>query len=179
MNTFHLQLVPAGSGLEDIKLAIQQLTLKSGGYSTSTYSSQSGSESSEPAVRRLMRHSSLETINTNVTTADEFLWVDSHNRLVEVQQLPWSNHCVYRVLASGRTKDICQRVSMETIPRLSYLLQRALVRIAREAQRLSKNLGICSKQEVSSALRITLCPALSDSCTKVINHENDPKIHKA
>ncbi|KAL0268771.1 UNVERIFIED_CONTAM: hypothetical protein PYX00_010588 [Menopon gallinae] len=160
------KLVAAGSGLEDIKLAIQQLTLKSGGYSTSTYSSQSGSESSEPAVRRLMRHSSLETINTNVTTADEFLWVDSHNRLVEVQQLPWSNHCVYRVLASGRTKDICQRVSMETIPRLSYLLQRALVRIAREAQRLSKNLGICSKQEISSALRITLCPALSDSCTK-------------
>lgn len=57
---------------------------------------------------------------------------------------------------------------METIPRLSYLLQRALVRIAREAQRLSKNLGVCSKQEISSALKITLCPALSDSCTKVV-----------
>lgn len=78
------QLVPSGSGLEDIKLAIQQLTMRSHtsntGYSTSTYSSLSGSESSEPAVRRLMRHSSLETINTNVTNADEFVWVDSHNR---------------------------------------------------------------------------------------------------
>lgn len=49
--------------------------------STSTYSSVSaGSESSEPAMRRLMRHSSLETINTNITNADEFVWVDSHNR---------------------------------------------------------------------------------------------------
>lgn len=80
------QLVPSGSGLEDIKLAIQQLTMRShtsnAGYSTSTYSSLSGSESSEPAVRRLMRHSSLETINTNVTSADEFVWVDSHNRYV-------------------------------------------------------------------------------------------------
>jgi hypothetical protein len=75
------QLVPSGSGLEDIKLAIQQLTMQSH-TSTSTYSSLSGSESSEPAMRRLMRHSSLETINTNVTSTDEFVWVDSHNRYV-------------------------------------------------------------------------------------------------
>ena len=52
-----------------------------GGYSTSTYSSLSGSEASEPAARRrLVRHSSLETVDTNVTAADEFVWVDSHNR---------------------------------------------------------------------------------------------------
>jgi len=72
----------SGGGLEDIRLAIEQLTLRSHGsrasYSTSTYSSMSGSES-EP-VRRLIRHSSLETINTNGTAADEFVWVDSHNR---------------------------------------------------------------------------------------------------
>ncbi|XP_049777406.1 ankyrin repeat and BTB/POZ domain-containing protein 2 isoform X2 [Schistocerca cancellata] len=164
------KLVPAGSGLEDIKLAIQQLTMRSHtsntGYSTSTYSSLSGSESSEPAVRRLMRHSSLETINTNVTSADEFVWVDSHNRLVELQHLPWSNHDVLKVIQNGRLKEHMERVSMETVPRLSYLLQRALVRIGREAQRLSRPLGMCSKQEVNSALRITLCPALADSCTK-------------
>lgn len=75
------QLVPSGSGLEDIKLAIQQLTMQSH-TSTSTYSSLSGSESGEPVMRRLMRHSSLETINTNVTSTDEFVWVDSHNRYV-------------------------------------------------------------------------------------------------
>lgn len=134
--------------------------------STSTYSSLSGSESSEPAVRRLMRHSSLETINTNVTSADEFVWVDSHNRLVELQQLPWTHHDVLRVLQNGRTREHMDQVSMETIPRLSYLLQRALVRIGRETQRLTKPLGLCSKHEVYSAFKIVLCPALADSCTK-------------
>lgn len=155
----------SGSGLEDIKLAIQQLTMRSH-TSTSTYSSLSGSESSEPAVRRLMRHSSLETINTNVTSADEFVWVDSHNRLVELQQLPWTHHDVLRVLQNGRTREHMDQVSMETIPRLSYLLQRALVRIGREIQRLSKPLGLCSKHEVYTAFKIVLCPALADSCTK-------------
>ncbi|XP_065334017.1 ankyrin repeat and BTB/POZ domain-containing protein 2 isoform X2 [Cloeon dipterum] len=157
-----------GGGLEDIRLAIEQLTLRSHGsrasYSTSTYSSMSGSES-EP-VRRLIRHSSLETINTNGTAADEFVWVDSHNRLVELQHLPWTNHDVLRVIQQGRAKDHLERVSMETVPRLAYLLQRALVRIAREAQRLAKPLGMCSKHEVASALKIVLSPALADSCTK-------------
>ncbi|XP_044011583.1 ankyrin repeat and BTB/POZ domain-containing protein 2 isoform X1 [Aphidius gifuensis] len=160
-----LQVPWSGSGLEDIKLAIQQLTMRSH-TSTSTYSSLSGSESSEPAVRRLMRHSSLETINTNVTSADEFVWVDSHNRLVELQQLPWTHHDVLRVLQNGRTREHMEQVSMETIPRLSYLMQRALVRIGRETQRLSKPLGLCSKHEVYSSFKILLCPALADSCTK-------------
>ncbi|CAL4082308.1 unnamed protein product, partial [Meganyctiphanes norvegica] len=159
------------SGLDDIKQAIEQLTLRSQGsrrtnssYSTSTYSSISGSEG-EP-VRRLMRHSSLETINTNVTAADEFVWVDSHNRLVELQQLPWSNHDVLRVIQQGRVREQLDRVSMEAVPRLSYLLQRALVRVAREAQRLTRPLAMCSKQEVSSAFKIVLSPALADSCIK-------------
>lgn len=150
-------------------MAIQQLTMRSH-KSSSTYSSLSGSESSEPAVRRLMRHSSLETINTNVTSADEFVWVDSHNRLVELQQLPWTHHDVLRVLQNGRTREHMEQVSMETIPRLSYLLQRALVRIGRETQRLAKPIGLCSKHEVYSAFKIVLCPALADSCTKVGLH---------
>ncbi|KAG7196598.1 hypothetical protein KM043_013088 [Ampulex compressa] len=160
-----LQVPWSGSGLEDIKLAIQQLTMRSH-KSSSTYSSLSGSESSEPAVRRLMRHSSLETINTNVTSADEFVWVDSHNRLVELHQLPWTHHDVLRVLQNGRTREHMEQVSMETIPRLSYLLQRALVRIGRETQRLAKPIGLCSKHEVYSAFKIVLCPALADSCNK-------------
>ena len=171
------------TGLEDIKMAIEQLTLRSHGsrtsYSTSTYSSLSGSEgggvgggngghgSSNEPMRRLIRHSSLETINTNVTVADEFVWVDSYNRLVELQQLPWSNHDILRVIQNGRIKEHLERVSMETVPRLSYLLQRALVRVARETQRLARPLAMCSKQEVCSALRIVLSPALADSCIKV------------
>lgn len=88
-------------------------------------------------------------------------------RLVELQHLPWSNHDVLKVIQNGRLKEHMERISMETIPRLSYLLQRALVRVGREVQRLACSLGMCSKQEVCSALRIILCPALADSCTKV------------
>lgn len=58
------------------------------------------------------------------------------------------------------------RVSVETIPRLSYLLQRALVRIGRETQRLSSTLGICTKHDVTVSFRIVLCPPLADSCIK-------------
>lgn len=88
-------------------------------------------------------------------------------RLVELQHLPWSNHDVLKVIQNGRVKESMERVAMETIPRLSYLLQRALVRIAREAQRLSKSVGMCGKHQIASALRIILCPVLSDSCIKV------------
>ncbi|GAB0098672.1 ankyrin repeat and BTB/POZ domain-containing protein 2 [Sergentomyia squamirostris] len=154
-----------GSGLEDIKQAIQQLTMRSQ-TSTSTYSSLSaGSESSEPA-RRLGRYSSLETVNTNVTSADEFVWVDSHNRLVELQYPPWSQHCILRVIRAGRCRDSAERISIEAVPRLGYLLQRGLVRVSREIQRLSCNLGLCSKHEVAGAFKIVLCPALADSCIK-------------
>uniref|UniRef100_A0A1I8NA82 BTB domain-containing protein n=2 Tax=Musca domestica TaxID=7370 RepID=A0A1I8NA82_MUSDO len=153
----------SGNGLEDIKLAIQQLTMRSQ-TSTSTYSSIS-SESSEPA-RRLGRYASLETVNTNVTSADEFVWVDSHNRLVELQHPPWSQHCIVKVLRDGRCKEYADRVAPDALSRLGYLLQRALVRIAREIQRLSSNMGLCSKQEVAGAFKIVLCPALADSCIK-------------
>lgn len=166
----HRGIMPAGkapwsgSGLEDIKLAIQQLTMRSQ-TSSSTYSSLSaGSESSEPA-RRLGRYSSLETVITS-TSADEFVWVDSHNRLVELQHPPWSQQCIMRVLRSGRCKQQAEHVSVEVISRLGYLLQRALVRIAREIQRFSAGLGLCSKQEVAGAFKVVLCSTLADSCTK-------------
>lgn len=156
----------SGSGLEDIKAAIQQLTLRSQTSTSSTYSSLSaGSESSEPA-RRLGRYSSMETVNTNVTSADEFVWVDSHNRLVELQHPPWSQYCLMRVIRVGRCRDFSDRVSAEAVPRLGYLLTRALVRISREIQRLSSVLGLCSKHEVAGAFKMVLCPVLADSCIK-------------
>lgn len=164
------QRVPleGNGGADDLQQAIEQLSVWTHGsrtsYSTSTYSSVSGSES-EP-VRRLIRHSSLETINTNITSADEFVWVDNHTRLVELQRVPWSNHDILKVMQNGRLREHLGQISMETVPRLSYLLQRPLVRIARETQRFSKTLGMCTKQEVSGSLKIVLSPALADSCIK-------------
>lgn len=88
------------------------------------------------------------------------------SRLVELQHLPWTNHCILRALQTGRCREYMCRVSVETIPRLSYLLQRALVRIGREAQRLSSTLGICTKHDITISFRIVLCPPLADSCVK-------------
>lgn len=58
------------------------------------------------------------------------------------------------------------RVNVDIIPRLSYLLQRALVRIGRETQRLSSTLGICTKHDITVSFRIILCPPVADSCIK-------------
>lgn len=122
------QLRSSGSGLEDIKLAIQQLTMRSQ-TSSSTYSSLSGVSSAAGGGRSraaLQRHSSLETVNTNAScsAADEFVWLDSQSRLVELQQPPWSQQDVLRCLQQGRARDQLARLHMETLPRLSYLLQR-------------------------------------------------------
>ena len=104
-----------------------------------------------------------ETHNTTVTSADEFVWIDSYNRLVELQKFPWNHTDLCTVISSaqsGRDMTVSPLASTpggivgggtieqqehrglfhsaDILPRLSYYLQRALVRIAREAQRLSK-----------------------------------------
>ncbi|KAL4721056.1 hypothetical protein ACJJTC_007009, partial [Scirpophaga incertulas] len=170
---------PGGGGLEDIRSAIKQLTLRSRDSSSTATSgaSSAGGKSGPPengsaaeARRRrapLVRQPSLDTVCTNVTSADEFVWVDSHNRLVELRCVPWNASEISRALQVGRCKEITHKLAPDTPPRLAYLLQRALVRIAREAQRLSQNFGFCSKHEVAGAFRIVLSAPLADACVKV------------
>ncbi|XP_063530330.1 ankyrin repeat and BTB/POZ domain-containing protein 2 [Cydia strobilella] len=166
---------PGGGGLEDIRSAIKQLTLRSrDSSSTATSGASSGNGAQETgsaaeARRRrapLVRQPSLDTVCTNVTSADEFVWVDSHNRLVELRCVPWTASEMSRALQSGRCKDLAPRLAPDAPPRLAYLLQRALVRISREAQRLSQNFGFCSKYEVAGAFRIVLSTSLADTCIK-------------
>lgn len=99
---------------------IHELSIRSAGTS-STYSSLSAEESdSSVPAQNLDRYSSLETVNTNVTTADSIVWIDNHNRLVELAHTPWNQQCMMRVIAAGRCRE---HISPEIIPRLSYLLQ--------------------------------------------------------
>ncbi|CAG5005896.1 unnamed protein product [Parnassius apollo] len=171
---------PGGGGLEDIRSAIKQLTLRSRDSSSTATSGASsggggsntgapdGGSAAEARRRRapLVRQPSLDTVCTNVTSADEFVWVDSHNRLVELRCVPWTASEVSRALQNGRCREIAAKMAPDTPPRLAYLLQRALVRIAREAQRLSQNFGFCSKHEVAGAFKIVLSTPLADSCIK-------------
>ncbi|GBP07460.1 hypothetical protein EVAR_4819_1 [Eumeta japonica] len=172
-----LQSPWAGSGgLEDIRSAIKQLTLRSrdssstatSGASSGGHHTPAGGGVAEARRRRapLVRQPSLDTVCTNVTSADEFVWVDSHNRLVELRCVPWNANDVARALASGRCRELTGRLAPDTPPRLAHLLQRALVRVAREAQRLSHNFGFCSKHEVAGAFRIVLSTPLADACIK-------------
>ncbi|CAG2171457.1 unnamed protein product [Oppiella nova] len=154
--------------LEGVRAAIEQISLRThGGHSTSTYSSNYSGSEYEPTFRRLIRHSSLETIGTNITSAgDDFVWVDTHSRLVELQHIPWDTRDVLTVIQEGRLQHQLSRISMDCVPRLSYLLQRPLVRIAVEAQRLAKPLGLCTKHEVCGAVRVLLSAQLADTCVK-------------
>lgn len=89
--------------------------------------------------------------------------------MVELQRVPWSVSDLTRVLQNGRLTPHANRIAAasEVLARLSHMLQRALVRVARETQRLSHSaFGTCTKQHVLSALRVILAPALSVSCTR-------------
>jgi len=159
--------------LLEVKAALEQLSIANNTSihsSTSTYSSMSDCDSEgfmqdDERIRK-NRESSQETLSTTVTSADEFVWIDSHNRLVEVQQLPWNNEDFFKVVRNGTIRESASKISMEVIPRLSYYMQRVLVRVAREAQRLSQKVHKCSKYEVMSALRLVLSPQLASTSIK-------------
>ena len=144
-----------GSNLDDIRMAIEQLTLRSHA-STSTYSSLSSASGSGP--RRPIRQPSLETLHTSATSADEFVWLEARSRLVELRRPPWAAQELGRVL--GR------ELGPDAATRLSLLLQRALVRIGQEARRLSRPLGLCARRQIAGALKVILGTPLADACSK-------------
>lgn len=98
---------------------IHEHTIHTPGTS-STYSSLSAESETSVHAQNLDRYSSLETVNTNVTTADSIVWIDNHNRLVELANTPWTQQCISRVIAAGRCRE---SIPPEIISRLSYLLQ--------------------------------------------------------
>jgi hypothetical protein len=124
-----------------------------------------GKQSGAPreARAKVTKNISQDTLNTTVISADEFVWIgmrntgasytfyacysrallpDSHNRLVELQQVPWTTHDLVQVIARALESDcdhivnsvFCSttatsdRIGADVLPRISYYLQRALVR---------------------------------------------------
>ncbi|XP_022045309.1 ankyrin repeat and BTB/POZ domain-containing protein 3-B isoform X2 [Acanthochromis polyacanthus] len=110
------------------------------------------------------RHNSLDTVNTVLVEDAEILECTGQCvKLPELEDVPWS----LGEVASALSKD--EEMSLPTPPqdvllRLSALVSRALVRVAKEAQRLSLRYAKCTKYEIQSAIKIVLSWTVSINC---------------
>lgn len=147
---------------------LEDLTLDSG-YGGAAESFRSSSVSlcvSEPAggCRWPLSDSSLETVPT-LLAEDAGTGSGSCAALTELEELPWSLEDVAAAaLSREQEAPIPDSPPQDVLLRLSLLLSRALLRIAREAQRLSQRYQSCSRYEVQSSVRMTLSWSMSACC---------------
>uniref|UniRef100_A0A8C6UFY3 BTB (POZ) domain containing 11b n=1 Tax=Neogobius melanostomus TaxID=47308 RepID=A0A8C6UFY3_9GOBI len=110
------------------------------------------------------RHNSLDTVNTVLVEDTEILECSGQcAKLPELEDVPWS----LGEVASALNKD--EEMSLPTPPqdvlyRLSVLISRVLVRVSKEAQRLSLRYAKCTKYEIQSAIKMVLSWSASQSC---------------
>ncbi|CAH1257296.1 ABTB2 [Branchiostoma lanceolatum] len=95
---------------------------------------------------------------------DDYECTDRYTRLVEIENIPWTEKDIAQVIENGQGKNVCDSVSRDIIQRLSYLLQRPLVRIVREAQRLAIRNCKCTQHDMKTAVKLVLSRTLAESC---------------
>lgn len=110
------------------------------------------------------RQNSLDTVNTVLAEETEILECSGQcAKLPELEDVPWS----LAEVESALRKDEELAVGCpppEVLARLSALISRALVRVAREAQRLSLRYAKCTKYEIQSAVKVVLSWTISVNC---------------
>ncbi|XP_070803903.1 ankyrin repeat and BTB/POZ domain-containing protein 3 isoform X4 [Pituophis catenifer annectens] len=127
------------------------------------------------------RHNSFDTVNTVLVEDSEVLdCAGQHcSRLLpDLEEVPWSLDEVEAVLLPQRKEarglgvapaasggDGGGPLCKDALARLSTLVSRALIRLAREAQRLSLRFAKCTKYEIQSAMEIVLGWSLASGCT--------------
>uniref|UniRef100_A0A3Q2Q7T2 BTB (POZ) domain containing 11a n=1 Tax=Fundulus heteroclitus TaxID=8078 RepID=A0A3Q2Q7T2_FUNHE len=110
------------------------------------------------------RHNSLDTVNTVLAEDTEILECAGHcAKLPELEEVPWSLGEVEGALRKEEELMV-GNPSPEVLARLSALISRVLVRVAREAQRLSLRYAKCTKHEIQSAIKVVLSWTISVNC---------------
>nr|XP_057944130.1 ankyrin repeat and BTB/POZ domain-containing protein 3-B isoform X2 [Doryrhamphus excisus] len=114
------------------------------------------------------RNNSLDTVNTVLVEDAEILECTGAQcaKLPELDDVPWSLAEVARALSrdEGSSPPSSQSPPQDVLLRLSVLVSRALVRVAKEAQRLSLRYAKCTKYEIQSAVKMVLSWAVSVNC---------------
>ncbi|XP_062238915.1 ankyrin repeat and BTB/POZ domain-containing protein 3-A isoform X3 [Platichthys flesus] len=110
------------------------------------------------------RQNSVDTVNTVLAEDSEILECSGQCvKLPELEDVPWSLGEVEGALR--RDEDLMLgNPPPEVLARLSALIGRALVRVAREAQRLSLRYAKCTKHEIQSAIKVVLSWTVSVNC---------------
>ncbi|CAN0263960.1 unnamed protein product [Lampetra planeri] len=115
-------------------------------------------------------HGSCDTVNTALAEEGEGAAGPAGNwtRLpgLEEEDAPWNVRDLAVTLAQGRAREAVAagRVPQDVVAHLSSMAGVALVRLAREAQRLSLVYARCTRHEVESAARVVLSRSLADAC---------------
>nr|XP_043878561.1 ankyrin repeat and BTB/POZ domain-containing protein BTBD11-A isoform X2 [Solea senegalensis] len=110
------------------------------------------------------RQNSLDTVNTVLAEDTEILECSGQcAKLPELEDVPWSLGEVEGALRKDEDLMV-GNPPPEVLARLSALICRALVRVAREAQRLSLRYARCTKHEIQSAIKVVLSWTISVNC---------------
>uniref|UniRef100_A0A0F7ZB82 Ankyrin repeat and BTB/POZ domain-containing protein 2 n=1 Tax=Crotalus adamanteus TaxID=8729 RepID=A0A0F7ZB82_CROAD len=110
------------------------------------------------------RNNSWDTVNTVLPEDPEVADIFAKcAKLPELEEFPWSEEDVEKILRKGK-EGTKRGFSPEAARRLSMLLRRPLIRISREAQRLSVMHAKCTRFEIQSAIKLIQSWSLSESC---------------